>query len=421
LEVLIYKQFTVTEIFKKFKDGSDYPLNFKGLLLKASSETSGIWKKFTSAENTVYTSQRPYIDITYNDSPLMPCPQVVSGAVYHIKTWNVLERDYLDVYNGGTTDNTRLWRYSFNGSAAQQFQIVNTVGGEYKIIPQNATNKVLSVNSSKQMIIEQDCELSRQRWYIYYNEPSGGYHFVNKAYTTLLMEGTGDTDYVGIGNSYTYDQWELVPTINYPDTMTDQNTQDRIRAYKEIYYQAAYAYQRGEVTLAEKNKMQESFEIEMDVARADYIITGNNPQSDYAYTVLGGTRTGSPQWPFTRDLVYDSINPMTGLDVVIIQRVMALYGYYDGDYGTFDAETNQTVWDWKGMSSNQGTVDRYEYQGIFSSSNLAERTTDLVAGLKLFRLRHDTVKLYCVPILGAVPEVTINVPGGYKGRAGLVC
>ena len=195
--------FNILPVIEKFKSDSDYAMAFKGLLLKANSETYTTWKKFVSSLHPTLSNQRPYIQITYNDSPTA-CSQVVSGATYYLKNYN---GDYLDVYNGNTSDNTRLLTYAFHGDANQQFKITNVFGGEYEIAPQHTTGKVLSVNSSGQVIIEEDCNLSRQRWYIYYK--NGDYHIVNKHYNTGVMGATYDTDYVSINDEYEYCCWEL--------------------------------------------------------------------------------------------------------------------------------------------------------------------------------------------------------------------
>lgn len=196
--------FNILPVIEKFKSDSDYTMAFKGLLLKANSETYTTWKKFVSSYGT--SSRRPYITITYNDSPTA-CSQVVSGATYYLKNYN---GDYLDVYNGNTLDNTRLLTYAFHGNANQQFKITNISGGEYEIAPQHTAGKVLSVNSSGQVVIEEDCNLSRQRWYIFYR--NGSYHIVNKLYNTGVMETTYDSDYVNVGSSYDYCCWELERT-----------------------------------------------------------------------------------------------------------------------------------------------------------------------------------------------------------------
>lgn len=199
-----WTSFDISYIVNKFKTDSDYTTDFEGVIIKANSESTSTWKKFVSSLNTTYSSTyRPYIEITYNDRPTA-CSQVVSGATYYLKNYN---NKYLDVYNAGTTDNTRLLTYTFNGNANQQFKITNVYGGEYEIAPQHTTGKVLSVNSSGQVVIEEDCNLSRQRWYIFYR--NGSYHIVNKLYITGVMEATYDSDYVNVGSSYDYCCWEL--------------------------------------------------------------------------------------------------------------------------------------------------------------------------------------------------------------------
>lgn len=199
--------FDISYVINKFKTNPDYTTNFKGVLLKADSETTATWKKFVSSLHPTRSNQRPYIQITYNDSPTV-CSQVVSGATYYLKNYN---SEYLDVYDAGTTDNTRLLTYTFNGNANQQFKITNVSGGEYEIAPQHTTGKVLSAviddDGKYRVIIEEDCNKNWQRWYIYYR--NGSYHIVNKQYNTGVMAPTSDTDYVSINNEYDYCCWEL--------------------------------------------------------------------------------------------------------------------------------------------------------------------------------------------------------------------
>lgn len=211
-----WTSFDISYVINKFKTDSDYTMGFmdRGLMLKANSETSSVWKKFASSEYTT-TSYRPYIQITYNDSP-PACPQVVSGAVYHLRNYS---GDYLDVQGAGTADNTRLLQYGFTGNSNQQFKITNITGGEYEIAPQHTSGKVLSVNSSNQVIIEQDCNLSRQRWYIFYR--NGSYHFVNKQNNTKVMEALYSDDYVYTSNNYDYCDWELEPY--YPEGIKESH------------------------------------------------------------------------------------------------------------------------------------------------------------------------------------------------------
>ena len=199
-----WTSFDISYIVDKFKTDSDYTTDFKGVIIKADSESASTWKKFVSSLNTTYSSTyRPYIEITYNDSPAA-CSQIESGATYYLRNYN---SEYLDVDNANTTDNTRLLTGAFNGNTNQQFKITNVYGGEYEIAPQHTTGKVLSVNSLGQVVIEEDCNLDRQRWYIYYR--NGSYHIVNKSSRNGVMAPTYDTDYVSINNEYEHCCWEL--------------------------------------------------------------------------------------------------------------------------------------------------------------------------------------------------------------------
>lgn len=77
----------------------------------------------------------------------------------------------------------------------------------------------------------------------------------------------------------------------------------------------------------------------MNIARADYIVVGNNPTSEYAYTVLGGNRNAKVPSSFSRKLRLNS----SGFDVIVVQRALEVLGYYDhlegNKYGTFDENT----------------------------------------------------------------------------------
>lgn len=196
-----WTSFDIFNIIQRYKSSSDDMSDFEGVIIKADTETSGTWKKFVSSYGE--SDLRPYISMTYNDNQAA-CPQVVSGATYYLKNYN---NKYLDVYNANTTNNTKLRTCTFDGDANQQFKITHISGGEYEISPQHTTEKVLSVNSSGQVIIEEDCNRSRQRWYIYYR--NGRYHIVNKQYNTGVMAPTYDTDYVSINDEYDCCCWEL--------------------------------------------------------------------------------------------------------------------------------------------------------------------------------------------------------------------
>ncbi len=196
-----WSAFDITEVIDKFKSDTDYVINFKGLLLKAESETTGTWKKMVSSSGTA--AYRPYITITYNESP-PACPQVESGANYYLNNHYF---EYLEVYNRGTADNTPLRVHEYNGNTHQQFKITNVTGGEYIISPVHAPNKVVSSTADGEIVIESNQNLWRQRWYIYYR--NGKYHIVNKKYRKAVMAPTQNSDYVTINKEYSYCCWKL--------------------------------------------------------------------------------------------------------------------------------------------------------------------------------------------------------------------
>ena len=70
--------------------------------------------KFLVSETDVFT-----LTVTENYNNPKICELVINNAIYYIKN---LSGKYLDVYNGNTTDGTRLLQYNFNGSKNQRFR-----------------------------------------------------------------------------------------------------------------------------------------------------------------------------------------------------------------------------------------------------------------------------------------------------------
>lgn len=237
-----YKAIDFTNAVHELKYNAQY--SFNGFMLKADSEVSGVWKKFSSTGNSAVSSQHPYVEISYNDSP-QQCAYIESGAVYYINSW-VSNGKTLDVYGGNTTDGTRLIQYNFSGGSNQQFKITHMGNGEYKINPMNAPSKVVSINSSKQVIIETDCSLSRQRWYIYYMPSNTRWHIVNKQNNTELMEIDSGGTYVQSGRLYDQCCWELhkpddIKYVNFTkiNDSSGSCTLSIIKFYNgDFYYQA---------------------------------------------------------------------------------------------------------------------------------------------------------------------------------------
>ena len=75
----------------------------------------------------------------------------------------------LDVDNAGTSNGTPLKRFTRNDSTAQRFAFIDTSNGVYKIVPQNATNKVLDVTGpstadNTQIQLYDWGNVSQQKW-----------------------------------------------------------------------------------------------------------------------------------------------------------------------------------------------------------------------------------------------------------------
>ena len=71
----------------------------------------------------------------------------------------------------------------------------------------NATGKVVSATADGDVVIEENQNLGRQRWFIYHR--NGKYHIVNKKYRKGVMSPTLDSNYITINREYNYCCWEL--------------------------------------------------------------------------------------------------------------------------------------------------------------------------------------------------------------------
>ena len=124
----------------------------------------------------------------------------------------------------------------------------------------------------------------------------------------------------------------------------------------------------------------------------------SNPYSDYAYGVLGGSNNSEN--PLSRELYNtQSSDQLSGLDVIVIQRVLELYGYFDipdGQlYGIFGPATEDALTSYQEDNdlTSDGIVGPVSMCSLFSSSNEEQRRSYFVQLLNLYRGRHDAVKL----------------------------
>ncbi len=70
-----------------------------------------------------------------------------SGTTYYIK--NLFDGKYLDVYDGGDSNGTNVWTYTFNATAAQKWRVVRNSDGTYTFYAVvSSNNRVLDVTGT---------------------------------------------------------------------------------------------------------------------------------------------------------------------------------------------------------------------------------------------------------------------------------
>lgn len=191
------------------------------------------------------------------------------------------------------------------------------------------------------------------------------------------------------GGAYDLEKWDVL--INDADII------QKITNSNYLFDQAEINFNNGILTSEQKELIQDRVKNEGDIARADYIVS--NPYSDYAYGVLGGSNNSEN--PLSRELYNtQSSDQLSGLDVIVIQRVLELYGYFDipdGQlYGIFGPATEDAVTSYQEDNdlTADGRIGAISMGTLFSSSNEELRTPYWVQLLNLYRGRHDAVKLH---------------------------
>ncbi|CDM70398.1 PKD domain containing protein [Clostridium bornimense] len=93
---------------------------------------------------------------------------IIDGGIYYIK--NVNSGQYLDVYNGIDKNNTNIQQHPGNKLSAQQFKVVSTGDGYYKLVSQVGNGKrVVDVSGKKStnganIILYDDKESDNQKF-----------------------------------------------------------------------------------------------------------------------------------------------------------------------------------------------------------------------------------------------------------------
>lgn len=203
--------------------------------------------------------------------------------------------------------------------------------------------------------------------------------------------------------------------------ITDQKTKEAIIRSKNLVGALHSEYLNGEIPFDIKEQLQKEAEYAADIARADYIIL--NPQSNFAYQYFRNrNKVNGDTTPFNRTLKYNASNPMTGLDVMIVQRALQVLGDFEPDekyvYGTYDQETYDAAASKQGLLT--GTVfDEHSYRVLFQKSTEPYFTVAALTNLAEYSRQHYTVQLALQNELQAGIEVSVKHggPNGGTGRA----
>ena len=212
--------------------------------------------------------------------------------------------------------------------------------------------------------------------------------------------------------------------LTSPDTLiTDPSTKKKLLLLQTLKDANDIAYIHGEIKYATKVKINEDLDEKMNIARADYIVVGNNPTSEYAYTVLGGNRNAKVPSSFSRKLRLNS----SGFDVIVVQRALEVLGYYEhlegNKYGTFDENTLEAANSFSYLLSrenNEMVFDNVSFNVLFHAANLSERTYESMSELNKSRITHDEVVMWTAAKVGGTTDRNSNkiVQGGvsYKDK-----
>ena len=278
------------------------------------------------------------------------------------------------------------------------------------ITPSNATNQTVTWCSSNENVATVGLYTGRIS--------------ANMAGITTITATTADGGFTASCNV------SVKQVLKYPDNLiSNTSTRNAILKLKNIRDETVNAYLNGVISCDAMEKATQKIDYEINLARADYIAVGTNPFSDYAYAILGGDKSAAIPYPFKRNLYYRSSNPFNGLDVMVVQRVLELYGYYEHDsdsmYGTWDQATQDAALNWLPLLSVVGDERVFDYASfyvLFQADNVSKRTYEAMRLLQQFNLQHKQVQIKCMESLrsgGTLSRIEMPIKGGsISGRTG---
>lgn len=331
----LWHKFTLTDIVKKWTQKSS--LISQGLIFKSEYETAAkaaYMKTFSSMEGN--ENYKPYFFIRYNS--IVP------------------------------VTNVKLSNSSLTLSVGKTHIFYPTV------YPSTATNQEFTWESSNEAVA---------------TVSSSGKVTAKRAGIAVITVKTSD------GKKSSSCNLTVKQVLAYPDTLiNDTPTRNKIVTLKTLIDSNEVAYLNKQITYSQKQKIYEQLYNELQLARADYIVVGNNPTSDYAYAILGGNKNSSIPTSFKNTLKLGS----QGLEVVVVQRALEVLGYYEPldshNYGTFDAETYDAASSFSYLLSEtpSGKVfDALSFNCLFQAANKGTRSYKNMSELNEYRITHDEV------------------------------
>ena len=196
------------------------------------------------------------------------------------------------------------------------------------------------------------------------------------------------------------------PVLTGDETeITDVDTRNILLNCKKLSDEYEVQKLNGAITDAQYNALFMTVWNTKMVALADYALLDFN--SSTARSFLGNDLLIDHGYniPFTR---HDLSRGANGSDVVVLQRMLELHGYFDPTeeyiYGTFDEETEQALYNMTGsikVDNNTG------YELFFNSAAQALRTAISIQALRVARLRHNYVAAWtALKLSGVYPART---------------
>jgi hypothetical protein len=204
------------------------------------------------------------------------------------------------------------------------------------------------------------------------------------------------------------------PILTYPDTLIDhEDTCEKILFLKGLIVENERAYLKGKISLDTKELIERQLEHECNISRADYIVVGKNPTSDFAYAVLGGDPNAIVPFSFSQNLMLYS----TGLAVIVVQRALEAMGYLDmkdsQGYGVFDHNTYNAACSVPLLMSYDEDTEQYYFNNesfnvLFHYSTAEQRTYAVLSLLNELRIMHNEVAQWCAAKVGGTYRMSDN-------------